>query len=157
MLVAGGCGALPKPPPPPPKPIKPRPYSIPTPPRPGLHGSALVSTKVLPGLRELATDRENTVTATTKLGFAVTIENRGEWPESNFRLTLTIQQAPDSIVQTQLVPAIRPGERKTLAFRRLGQVEFATRTTVKVDIQPVPGEENTANNSAQYPTIFSLG
>jgi hypothetical protein len=44
-----------------------------------------------------------------------------------------------------------------VTFRNLGQVQFATRTTVKVDVAPVPEEKNTANNSAQYPVIFSLG
>ena len=29
-------------------------------------------------------------------------------------------------------------------------------TTMKVDVSPVPGEENTANNSSEYPVIFSL-
>jgi hypothetical protein len=42
-------------------------------------------------------------------------------------------------------------------FQNLGQVQFATRTTVKVDVQPVPQEKNTSNNSASYPVIFSLG
>jgi hypothetical protein len=30
-------------------------------------------------------------------------------------------------------------------------------TTVKVDIQPVPGETTTTNNSAEFKVIFSLG
>jgi hypothetical protein len=122
-----------------------------------VHGSALISTKALPGGRELSQDGENTIVATTDLGFAVTVDDSGEWPEANFRVALTIQQAPNPIVRTQLVSAIKPGERRTLVFRGLGQVMFATRTTVKVDVQPVPGEELTANNSGLYPTIFSLG
>ena len=34
---------------------------------------------------------------------------------------------------------------------------FAPQTTVKVDVEPVAGEANTDNNSAQYTVIFSLG
>jgi hypothetical protein len=30
-----------------------------------------------------------------------------------------------------------------------------TPTTIQVNVKPVRGEENTANNSAEYPVIFS--
>jgi hypothetical protein len=60
-------------------------------------------------------------------------------------------------VKTQTIQQINPKEQKSVFFRNLGQVQFATKTTVKVDVQPVPGEKNTSNNSAQYPVIFSLG
>ena len=123
----------------------------------GLHGTGLVSTKALPGNQDLSTDTENTVTATTDLGFAVTLEDTGDSQEVQVKVTLTIQQSPSPIVQTKTIDLINPGQQKTVIFRNLGQVQFATRTTVKVDVQPVPEEKNTANNSAQYPVIFSLG
>jgi hypothetical protein len=123
----------------------------------GLHGTGLVAVKALPGNQELSADTENTVTATTDLGFAVTLEDTGDSQEVQVKVTLTIQQTPSPIVQTKTVDLINPGEQKTVAFHNLGQVQFATRTTVKVDIQPVPEEKNTANNSAEYPVIFSLG
>jgi hypothetical protein len=123
----------------------------------GLHGTALISTKALPGNQELSAATENTVTATTDLGFAVTVEDSGDSQEVRVKVTLTIQQTPSPIVQTKTIDLINPGEQKTVAFHNLGQVQFATRTTVKVDVQAVPGEKNAANNSAQYPVIFSLG
>lgn len=123
----------------------------------GLHGTGLVLTKALPSGQELSEGSENTVTATTDLGFAVTIEDTGDSQEVQVKVTLTIQQQPSPIVQTKTVDLINPGEQKTVVFRNLGQVQFATRTTVKVDVQPVPGEKNTSNNSAEYPVIFSLG
>jgi hypothetical protein len=123
----------------------------------GLHGTGLISTKALPGNLELSSSTENTVTATTDLGFAVTVEDTGDSQEVQVKVTLTIQQSPTPIVQTKTIDLINPGEQKTVTFHNLGQVQFATRTTVKVDVQPVPGEKNTSNNSAQYPVIFSLG
>jgi hypothetical protein len=36
-------------------------------------------------------------------------------------------------------------------------VPFALQTTLSVDVAPVPGEHNTANNKATYKVIFSLG
>ena len=123
----------------------------------GLRGTALISTKALPGNQELSTDTENTVTATTDLGFAVTVEDSGDSQEVQVKVTLTIQQTPSPIVQTKTIDLINPGEQRTVAFHNLGQVQFATRTTVKVDVQPVPEEKNAANNAAEYPVIFSLG
>jgi hypothetical protein len=123
----------------------------------GLHGTGLVATKALPGGQELSQVTENTVTATTDLGFAVTVEDTGDSQEVQIKVTLTIQQSPSPIVQNKTIDLINPGEQKTVTFRNLGQVQFATRTTVKVDVAPVPEEKNTANNSAQYPVIFSLG
>jgi hypothetical protein len=123
----------------------------------GLHGTGLVSVKAQPGNQELSASTENTVTATTDLGFAVTIEDTGDSQEVQVKVTLTIQQSPTPIVQTKTIDLINPGEQKTALFHNLGQVQFATRTTVKVDIQPVPQEAKTANNSASYPVIFSLG
>jgi hypothetical protein len=123
----------------------------------GLHGTGLVSVKAQPGNQELSSSTENTVTATTDLGFAVTIEDTGDSQEVQVKVTLTIQQSPTPIVQTKTIDLINPGAQKTVLFHNLGQVQFATRTTVKVDIQPVPQEAKTANNSASYPVIFSLG
>jgi hypothetical protein len=123
----------------------------------GLHGTGLVATKALPGGQELSQVTENTVTATTDLGFSVTIEDTGDSQEVQIKVTLTIQQSPSPIVQNKTIDLIKPADQNTVTFHNLGQVQFATRTTVKVDVAPVPEERNTANNSAQYPVIFSLG
>lgn len=122
----------------------------------GLHGTGLVSVKALPGGQQLSPSSENTVTATTDLGFEVAVEDTGDSQEVQVKVTLTIQQTPSPIVKTQTIDLINPGERKTIVFRSLGQVQFATKTAVKVDVQPVPGEKNASNNSAEYPVIFSL-
>jgi hypothetical protein len=123
----------------------------------GLHGTGIDKTVALPGNQELSEDTENTVTATTDLGFAVTVEDTGDSQEVQVKVTLTIQQSPSPIVQTKTIDLINPGEQQTVLFRNLGQVQFATKTMVKVDVAPVPQEKNTDNNSKAYPVIFSLG
>jgi hypothetical protein len=123
----------------------------------GLHGTGIVKTVALPANQELSESTENTVTATTDLGFAVTVEDTGDSQEVQIKVTLTIQQSPSPIVQTKTIDLINPGEQKQVVFRNLGQVQFATKTTVKVDVAPVPQEKNTDNNSKAYPVIFSLG
>ena len=44
-----------------------------------------------------------------------------------------------------------------MTFRNIGQVPFATRTSITVEVKPVTGETRRENNSAEYPVIFSLG
>lgn len=123
----------------------------------GVHGTGLVSVKALPSGQQLDPTTENTVRASTELGFAVTVEDTGEAQEVGVKVTLTIQQTPKPIVQTKKIDLIDPKEQKTVDFTALGPVQFATKTTLRVDVKPVPGEKSTANNSASYQVIFSLG
>jgi hypothetical protein len=123
----------------------------------GIHGTNITEVKVEPGGQALSQANENTVTATTDLAFVVTIADSGDSQEVGIKVTLTIQKPQGAIVRTQTVDLINPGQTKSVTFKDLGQVPFAQRTTVNVDVAPVPGEHNTANNKASYPVIFSLG
>jgi hypothetical protein len=123
----------------------------------GIHGTNIVETKVEPGGQTLSPTAENTVTATTDLGFVVTIADSGDSQEVGIEVTLTIKKAQGAIVKTKTIDLINPGTTKSVTFTNLGQVPFAQRTTVQVDVAPVSGEHNTSNNKASYPVIFSLG
>jgi hypothetical protein len=123
----------------------------------GKHGSALVSVTALPDGKKLDPNVENTVTASTDLAFQVAVEDSGDSQESFVKVTLTIAKTPKSIVQHKTIDVINAGETKTVTFTDLGAPPFGVPTTVRVDIQPVPGETTTSNNSAEYKVIFSLG
>jgi hypothetical protein len=123
----------------------------------GIHGTNIVDVKVLPGGQTLSTSTENTITATTDLAFVVTIADSGDSQEVGIKVTLTIQKPQGAIVKTKTVGLINPGQNKSVTFTDLGQVPFAQKTTVNVDVASVPGEHNTDNNKASYPVIFSLG
>jgi hypothetical protein len=123
----------------------------------GIHGTNIVDTKVMPGGHTLSPSSENTVTATTDLAFVVTIQDSGDSQEVGIKVTLTIQKPGGAIVKTNTLDLINPGQTKSVTFRNLGQVPFAQKTTVLVDVAPVPSEHNTSNNKASYPVIFSLG
>jgi hypothetical protein len=123
----------------------------------GIHGTNIVETKVLPGGQTLSQSAENTVVATTDLAFVVTVADSGDSQEVGIQVTLTIKKAQGAIVKTQTIPLINPGQTKSVTFKNLGQVPFALQTTLSVDVAPVPGEHNTANNKATYKVIFSLG
>jgi CARDB len=128
-------------------------------PAPGLHGTNIGTVTAQPGGQVLSASSLTTVTATTDLAFTVVVENGGDSQEVQIPVTLTIdrpQAQGGPIVRTQRIDVINPGESKTVSFGNLGQVPFASQTTVRVDVKAVPGETNTANNSYSYPVIFSL-
>ncbi|HEY7537950.1 MAG TPA: hypothetical protein VH721_08160 [Gaiellaceae bacterium] len=123
----------------------------------GLHGTNIVAVKAQPNDQTLVQGELNTVTATTELAFEVVVEDSGDSQEVDIQVTLTIEQGTGNpIVKTQTIDVINPGEQQTVTFEGLGEVRFATQTTLKVDVAPVPGEANKDNNSAQYSVIFSL-
>jgi hypothetical protein len=123
----------------------------------GVHGTNIAKTVALPANQELSTTTLNTVTATTDLAFAVTVHNGGDSQEVGIKVTLTIDKQGGAIVKTQTIQVINPGQDKVLTFKDLGGVPFARNTHVDVDVAPVPGEQDSTNNKASYPVIFSLG
>ena len=123
----------------------------------GLHGTNIESVKVVPGGQTLSESTENTVEASTDLGFAVTVANGGDSQEVKIPVTLTIQQSPTPIVKKMTIDIINPDESKTVVFRDFPSVDFGERRIMRIDVEPVPGEAKTDNNSAEYPIIFSLG
>jgi hypothetical protein len=122
----------------------------------GLHGNQISAVRVQPGDQTLSASEDNTVKASDRLSFQVVVRNSGDSQETQVPVTLTIQQNPP-IRKRQVIDLINPGDSKTLTFGDLGQVSFSTRTVVKVNVEPVAGEQNTGNNTAEYVVIFTLG
>jgi hypothetical protein len=123
----------------------------------GVHGTNIVSTKANPGGQTLSTSTENTVTASTDLAFVVDVHDGGDSQEVGIKVTLTIQKPGGAIVKTKTISVINPGQDTTVTFSDLGGVPFARKTTLNVDVAPVPHEADATNNKASYPVIFSLG
>jgi hypothetical protein len=127
----------------------------------GKHGSALGPVKALPDGKTLtagASASQNEITASTDLAFQVSVEDSGDFQQFNVGVTLTIQKSPKPIVLHEKIPVINAGETKTVTFTNIDiNGLFGLPTTIKVDVEPVPGETTTTNNSAEYRVIFSLG
>jgi hypothetical protein len=123
----------------------------------GLRGTNLVSVKVQPAGTELSTSTQTTVVVRTNLSIDVTVEDSGDSQEANIPVTLRIVQSgvPD-VVKKQTIGFINPGEQKTVSFTNFPAPSFQTPAQIKVEVQPVQGESNTSNNSADYPVIFSV-
>jgi len=123
----------------------------------GIHGTNIVDVKTLPGGQTLSATTTNTVVATTGLAFVVSIQDSGDSQEVGIKVTVTIQKPQGAIVRTKTLGLINPGQTKSVTIGNLGQVPFAQKTHVNVDVATVPGEKDPNNNKASYPVIFSLG
>jgi hypothetical protein len=127
----------------------------------GKHGDALTSVTALPDGKKLNPNgaaSDNQITASTDLAFKVAVTDSGDFQEFNVGVTLTIQKSPKPIVLRKKIDVINAGETKTVTFTNIDiNGLFGVPTTIKVDIEPVPGEKTISNNSAEYKVIFSLG
>lgn len=130
----------------------------------GLHGTGIVSVEALPnGLggkpEVLQSSTLNTVTTSSNLLFQVTINDEGDFQEVHIPIQLVIARtaaAGGPITKTSTVDLIDPGQNASVTFNDLGNVPFASQTTVTVDVAAVCGETDLSNNHAQYNVIFSL-
>jgi hypothetical protein len=122
----------------------------------GLHGNGIQAVRWQPEGQDLAPGEDNTVRATDDLSFQVVVENSGDFQETQVEVTLVVQQDP-VIRKRQFIDLIDPGETETVTFRDFPDISFSTRSTLRVTVEPVAGERNTGNNTAQYPVIFTLG
>jgi hypothetical protein len=122
----------------------------------GLHGNQLAYTQVNPAGVQLSTSAETKITISTDLSFEVGLTNSGENQEVGVKVKLTIPAQPTPITKTATVDVIDPGETKTVTFADFPDFPFGEDTTVQVSVEPVPGETNTGNNSAEYPVVFTL-
>ncbi len=122
----------------------------------GLHGTNLVGVRVLPGGQQLSTTTENTIVASTDLGFEASVRNGGDNQEVKIEVTLTIQQSPTPVVKKQTIDLINPKETKRVTFRDFPSIDFGELRTLRVDVAPVPQEKVIENNSAEYKVIFSV-
>jgi hypothetical protein len=123
----------------------------------GLHGNQIEGVIVLPGGRRLSPTEDNTVEASNETAFQVLVRNSGDSLETGVQVTLRIVQSPRSITREETVDLIQPGQTKNVVFREFGEVTIAEPATLRVNVAPVEGEENTGNNSAEYRVIFSFG
>ena len=120
-------------------------------------GTQLVSTTVLPAGKELSESSTNTIQQSTDLAFQVKVKNSGCAQEVGLRVTLTIQQSPKPIKSRKTIPLIDSGAEESVEFRNLPLPPLDQKTSVTVEVDPVPSETTTDNNSASYPVQFSFG
>jgi hypothetical protein len=121
----------------------------------GLHGNGIVSTTVLPEGKELSPNEENTVAVTEDFSIVVAVENSGDFQETEVQVQIRILQE-DEIRKSKQLASIDPGETVEVTFENFTNINFTALTTLKVTVRPVEGEQNTDNNTVDYPVIFSI-
>jgi len=122
----------------------------------GSHGNGVAGVKVLPSGKQLVAGQETTIQASTDLAFEVSVTNSGDSLESGVEVQLTIPKQPKSIVKNETIELIDSGETKTVTFSGFPTLPFGEKVNLRVDVKPVPGETNTANNTVEFPVFFSI-
>jgi hypothetical protein len=120
----------------------------------GTHGNGIVQVRALPGGKVLDEDADNTITLTPELQIEVTVENSGDAQEVQVPVRLTLQQSPEPITKTKVIPVIDPGQQVRVVFGDFDRAQIGEQTQLKVEVEPVQGEENTENNTEQFPVTF---
>jgi len=124
----------------------------------GKHGDGLVGVHVSPQGSDLSTSTATTIKVSADLRFVVTVQDSGDFPETDVPVKLTIDAGGTPIVRTEHITAIQPTEQTTVEFSNfnLPPSAFGQRATITADVGKVPGETNVANNSATYTVFFTL-
>jgi hypothetical protein len=120
---------------------------------PGLHGNGLGTVSV--GGVALTPGASATVALSDNLAFDVQVSNQGENTETDVNVDVTIGQGSDAIKLSEPLDTIAAGETKTVTIPVTKQPPTGQNVPVKVEVEPVPGEEKTDNNSGDFSVIFT--
>ncbi len=120
---------------------------------PGLHGNGLGAVSL--GGVALTPGAPATVQLTRDTAFDVQVANQGDSTETDVVVTVTVGQGADATKLEETLPEIAPGETKNVTIPLNGQPPTGQNVPVKVAVKPVPGEEVTDNNEADFTVIFT--
>jgi Domain of unknown function DUF11 len=120
---------------------------------PGTHGNGL-GTVTLGGVA-LVPGGSATVQLTGDLAFEVQVANQGENTETDVTVRATVGEGSDAIEVDQQLDTIAAGETKTVTIPVDQQPPTGQNVPVEVEVEPVPGEEMTDNNSGTFSVIFT--
>lgn len=119
-----------------------------------LRGTGIASVQALPQGVELQAGTDTEIQASDKLEWQVTVENAGEAVENNVivRATFASDASPnDAQTVEKEITTIQPGEQQSVTLPGPKSPTFGEASVLKIEVVPVPGEEKTDNNRAEYP------
>jgi hypothetical protein len=120
---------------------------------PGLHGNGL-GTVTLGGVA-LVPGASATVPLSNDLSFEVQVLNQGENNETDVNVKVTVGEAGDADEVEEQIPEIAVGEQQTVTIPLGKEPPTGENVPVKVEVEPVPGEDKTDNNSGEFTVIFT--
>ncbi len=119
----------------------------------GNHGSALVGVAV----GTTALEPEPTINHISGGGsptFTVTVENSGEFNESNVKVDVTVTASGKQYKASHVINQTTPGNKLNVEIPVAG-IPLGVAATVEVMIEGVPGENDLENNKGKFIAIFS--
>ena len=123
---------------------------------PGLHGTNIDS--VAYGDTTLQPDTPNQLTYSADSTFAVQFTNGGDNDEFDVKVTVRIQGGSgDPVTLTDTIDQIAPKASATADLALEKPPPLGAAVTIRVRVAPVPGEEKTDNNQAEYQGLFAEG
>jgi hypothetical protein len=124
----------------------------------GLHGSALVGVHVSPQGSDLTTSAATTIKVSADLTFVVSVQDSGDFPQTNVPVTLKIKAGSFSVTKRDTITSIQPKETVHVSFTNfdLPAQAFSNQVQITATVEKVPGETKLDNNSATYPAFFTL-
>jgi len=121
-------------------------------PAPGLHGHSLDSVSVN-GVN-LSSSGSNQIPASPPPTFTVNFTNGGNNDETNVKVDVEISGAGPAIRAQKVVPTTTAGQQATASVQLSQSPPTSGPVTIKVTVEPVPGETKVDNNSATYTALF---
>jgi hypothetical protein len=123
---------------------------------PGLHGTNIDSVSY--GDTTLQPDTPNQLTYAADSTFAVKFTNGGDNDEFDVKVTVRIEGGSGKpITLTDSIDQIAPKAAATANLALEKPPPLGAAVTITVKVAPVPGEEKTDNNQAEYQGIFAEG
>jgi len=120
---------------------------------PGLHGNGL-GTVSLAGVA-LTPGGNATVPLSSDAAFDIQVVNQGESTETDVTVTVKVGQGGDALDLEETIPEIAAGEAKPVSIPLSEQPPTGQNIPITVRVKPVPGEEVTDNNEAEFTVIFT--
>ena len=92
---------------------------------------------------------------TSDIAFDVQVVNQGESTETDVQVQVTVGEGGDAIKLEDSIPEIAAGEAKNVTIPLSEQPPTGQNVPITVRVKPVPGEEVTDNNEADFTVIFT--
>ncbi len=126
-----------------------------------LRGTSLQSTVALPSETRLTPGTTVSVQQTEMLKWAVTVQNSGDFDETNIvvRARFYYASAPDDGDEREVsIPSLAAGEEATVEIEGPGSenVIFGDQGTLEINVVPVTGETRVDNNTVDYPVRITI-
>ena len=120
---------------------------------PGLHGNGL-GTVSLGGVA-LTPGAGATVPLADDLAFEIQVTNQGENTETDVGVRVSVGEGDEADTLEESIDTIAVGETKTVTIPLGKRPPTGQNVPINVLVEPVPGEEKTDNNEADFTVIFT--